>query len=123
MPYKALEIERIVGPCSKHVSGEGWVTEVPVTAILGRGYIKEKYTTLEERQVKTAQNVRQCTHSGVIYVNMQKAVLEKNYKYCPHCGAKVMGCLSIKGQILREEERRREFKANEKIKKDEEEEE
>jgi len=109
MPLKGHEIERIVGPCSKHVTGEGWVTEVPVTAILGRGNVKEKFANLEERQVKTAQNVWQCTNCGVFYVNMQKAVLEKNYKYCPHCGAKVVAYLSIKGQILREEERRREF--------------
>lgn len=102
--YKGMEIERIVGPCSKHVSGEGWVTEVPVSAILGRGYVREKIANLEERKVQTAENVWQCTHCGVYYVNMQRAVLERTYKYCPHCGARVVACLSLKAQQRRIEE-------------------
>ena len=96
--------ERIVGPCSKHVSGEGWVTEVPVTAIEGRGYVKEKFANLEERVGKDNQKVWICTHCGILYMNMDRSVLEKMFKYCPHCGAKVVAYLSIKAQIIRRRE-------------------
>lgn len=32
--------ERFVGECSKFVSGEGWVTEIPVSQLHDKGYHK-----------------------------------------------------------------------------------
>ena len=34
------EVETFIGPCSKFISGQGWVTEIPVEQIEAKGYIK-----------------------------------------------------------------------------------
>ena len=104
MPFKERTVERIVGPCSKHVSGEGWVTEVPVSAILGRGYVREKIADLEERKDNNFDKVWQCTHCDRYYINVDRATLEKMYKYCPNCGAKFINYLTLKAQKIRDKE-------------------
>ena len=44
------EVEFFVGPCSKFINGEGWVTEIPVEQLKAKGYVKNiTVNQLEEK--------------------------------------------------------------------------
>ena len=44
------EVEFFVGPCSKFITGEGWVTEIPVEQLKAKGYVKNiTVNQLEEK--------------------------------------------------------------------------
>lgn len=41
------EVEVFIGPCSKFITGQGWVTEVPIEQLKAKGYIKNDSLTKE----------------------------------------------------------------------------
>ena len=81
------EIERIIGPCSKHVSGEGWVTEVPVAQLFEKGYAKERVTIWNEWYDQNLKPIWICENCNSNYM---KVNWSKPYKYCPSCGARIV---------------------------------
>lgn len=41
------EVEVFIGPCSKFITGQGWVTEVPIEQLKAKGYTKNDSLTKE----------------------------------------------------------------------------
>lgn len=80
------EIEKIVGPCSKHVANVGWVTEVPVEQLYEKGYTKEKVTVWNEWYDGNLKPIWVCENCQRTYMKVEWRI---PYKFCPNCGARI----------------------------------
>jgi len=89
---------RFVGECSKYITGEGWVTLLPVSQLHDKGYYKGEETTWEERKDHNFKGVWKCLNCNRNYINVDKNFVMEMYKYCPNCGARIVDYLSLKDQ-------------------------
>ena len=67
---------KIIGPCSKWIDGEGWVTEVPIAQIEALGYKKvtEEQIIIHKTEYKQLWNL----WSAVLKYRSKRRKHEKN---------------------------------------------